>query len=75
MFVYREVKTDLAWEACAEFLPRGGGRFVLLRLQSLLLSDVINGTHLRDDSPESTCGRGTEQSQPAHVGIELMTWN
>lgn len=73
--VYTEVETNLAWEAHVEFLPSDGDRFALLHLQSLVLSVVINGTHLRGDSLESTCGHGTEQSQLAHVGIELMMWN
>lgn len=59
-------------DLCVEFPSGSNDGFELIYSQSLVLSSVINNTHLRDDSSELTCGHGTEQSQ---LGIELIIWN
>lgn len=60
---------------CFEFPSGSGDGFEFIHSQSVVLSLVSDSTYLWDDSSELTCGHGTEQSQVAHMGIELMTRN
>lgn len=72
-----EDETNLPWYVPVffEFLSGSGDGFELIHSQSVALSLVIYCTYLGNDGSELTCGHGTEQSQVARVGTELMIWN